>query len=437
VGEHTLGRLRAHAEYLDERLTYATPAMQHAYFGSTYINPETDRLLKQKINTLYRERFAGQKITNKPRLRRIGVITQFWRLKHVVYRAFKPLLQQLGDDYELVLIHLGAKGDKIDASLFSEVRFFSMDTEPYNFGAITPNDFAMVIYPDVGMCIESICLSNMRLAPIQVATYGHPVSTWGSQIDYFMGGSDVEIAHLAQENYSERLVLVPGCGQANTRPDYEPKIPDLADTPLRIACCWAAQKINFPHLLRLKAACENVGQPVKFVFSPFASNFDNDNSYIPMERDIAEIMGSDFVEVQRPLPYEKYLESLEECHFAVDSFPFGGYSTAIDLLWLHKPLVTLRGKHANNRVAAYLLERMGLNQLIADTPEEFVQLLRRMITDAEFRNNAITHARKLDREHVLLSLDHAHYWRKAIGYLLENHGVLEQETSRMPIYIEH
>lgn len=436
VSEHAYERLRSHVECADERLTYATPAMHHAYFGCTYINPESEKFLKRKINALYRSRFTNQDIINSPMPRRIAVITQFWRPKHVVYRAFKPLLDELARDYELVLIHLGAKQVEIETTLFREVRFFSMESEPYDFGAINSNEFALVIYPDIGMNMESICLSNLRLAPVQIATYGHPASTGGSEIDYFIGGADVELALLAGEHYSERLVLIPGCGQANPRPCYEPKAMVPKETPLRIACCWAAQKINFPHLMRLRAACENLKQPVKFVFSPFASKYDNDNAYLSMERELAEILGADRIEMQPPLSYEKYLESLEGCHFAVDSFPFGGYSTAIDLLWLRKPLVALRGKHANSRVASYLLERMGLECMIADTPEEFILLLRKMISDADFRNGTITRAREADRENALLSKDYVSYWRKTIAYLLGQHDSIRNEAIRAPIFIE-
>jgi starch synthase len=38
---------------------------------------------------------------------------------------------------------------------------------------------------DIGMNVESRFLSNLRLAPAQVTTNSHPVSTFGSKIDFF------------------------------------------------------------------------------------------------------------------------------------------------------------------------------------------------------------------------------------------------------------
>ncbi len=37
-----------------------------------------------------------------------------------------------------------------------------------------------------------VVFSNLRVAPVQVTSYGHSSSTHGSKIDYFIGGADVE-----------------------------------------------------------------------------------------------------------------------------------------------------------------------------------------------------------------------------------------------------
>src|SRR2546429_306824 len=84
-----------------------------------------------------------------------------------------------------------------------------------------PPTSTVVYYPDIGMTPQSILLANLRLAPIQIMSLGHPVSTWGSEIDYFISGADVEPPNYPERNYSERLVLLPGCGGVYNRPLYE------------------------------------------------------------------------------------------------------------------------------------------------------------------------------------------------------------------------
>jgi hypothetical protein len=86
----------------------------------------------------------------------------------------------------------------------------------------------------------SVCVtphrSNKRLAPVQIASYGHSVSTRGSQIDYWIGGAGADFipADLAlgpHPNYAETLVLVPGLGIVHDRPAPEllPRAPRALD----------------------------------------------------------------------------------------------------------------------------------------------------------------------------------------------------------------
>ena len=85
---------------------------------------------------------------------------------------------------------------------------------------LADNEFALVYFPDIGMTKFSICLANLRVAPIQVAGVGHSVSTFGADIDYYMSGADVETPDRPERFFSERLVLLPGCGSVNELPTY-------------------------------------------------------------------------------------------------------------------------------------------------------------------------------------------------------------------------
>ena len=108
----------------------------------------------------------------------------------------------------------------------------------------------------------------MRIAPIQVTNYGHPVSTFGAKIDYWIGGQETEVAALAREHYSERLVLIPGCGQAPVPLEYGLEYPRLPDAPITVNCTWSGQKINSDHVRRLKTIADRVKTPVRFHFFP-------------------------------------------------------------------------------------------------------------------------------------------------------------------------
>jgi hypothetical protein len=430
----TLEKLRRHIRYEDDRMAGELGASHHTYFGATYIDHEHDYLVKQRINRLFQSTPIAQRvIANHPKPKRIAVLTSMWWAGQSVYRSQQPFINALARDHELVLIHLGRPRSDLDTSVFSEVRSYNASGDAADLSAIDPNDFAMAYFPDIGMSIESLILANLRIAPIQVSNYGHPVSTFGARIDYWIGGRDTEDPERAREHYSERLVLIPGCGQAPIPITHPLVYPQLADTPVVIDCSWAGQKINDDHLQRLAEIVRRVRTPVRFKFFPGGSVLEN--RYLPLKKSIDAVLGGHRVQVFGNIGYSTYMTELEAAHFALDAHPFGGYNTAVDLLTLRKPIVTLEGNRFYNRSTAYLLRRAGLDELIAATPEEYIDLGVRMIDDVAFRDRMLRRLKIVDLATTVLSHEHVPAFVRAIDHLLQHHGELSQQPGREPISI--
>jgi hypothetical protein len=432
--ETTLANLREHIAYEDDRLIGINSFTHHAYFGATYIDHEHDYLVKQRINKLFQATpLCSQPIRNTPKKKRIAILTSMWFKRQSVYRSQQPFLAELAKDHELLLVQLGRERTDFDTSLFQEVRHYDASKDASDIKAIQDNDFAMAYYPDIGMSIESIILANMRIAPIQVTNYGHPVSTFGSKIDYWIGGQETEAADRAREHYSERLVLIPGCAQAPVPLEYQLQYPQLPTSPVIINCTWSGQKINSDHLHRLKKIADRAKTPVKFHFFPGGAILGN--GYIPLDRAIKNILGEERVQVLPDLVFEQYMPALEAAHFALDAYPFGGYNTAVDLLTLRKPIVTLAGNRFYNNSTAYLLGTVGLEELITRSEQEYIDLGVRMIDNADYRDRMIRRLKTADLPSTVLSLKHVPAFVRAIDYLLENHERLSKESGRDPIVV--
>jgi hypothetical protein len=431
----TLGKLRQHVRYEDDRMTGELGASHHTFFGATYIDHEHDYLVKQRINRLFQSTPLCRKpILNTPKPKRIAIVTSMWWPRQSVYRSQQPFINALAKDHELVLVHLGRPRDDLDRSVFKEVRNYDLSRDPNDFSAIDPNDFAMAYFPDIGMSMESVVLSNMRIAPIQVSNYGHPVSTFGGKVDYWIGGRETEAADRAREHYSERLVLIPGCGQAPVPITHPLSYPVLPDSPVVIDCSWAGQKINDDHLQRLATIVRRVRTPVRFKFFPGGSILEN--RLIPLRKSIEAVLGADRVQVFGAIGYTQYMNELEAAHFALDAHPFGGYNTGVDLLTLRKPIVTLEGNRFYNRSTAYLLRRVGLDELITQTPEDYIEVGVRMIEDVPFRDRMIRRLKTANLATTVLSLEHVPSFVRAIDHLLENHETLSAQPGREPIVVE-
>ena len=94
----------------------------------------------------------------------------------------------------------------------------------------------------------------------------------------------------------------------------------------------------------------------------------------------------------RSTPYWAYhLARYGEIDIALDPFPYNGHTTTCEALWMGVPVVTLRGDRHSGRIGASLLTSVGLDELIANNVEEYVDIAMRLAHDrsrlAHLRNS--------------------------------------------------
>jgi len=322
VNKTVYQNLREHLIFEDSRLIDFYK-VDDLYFGSTYIDGDNDRLLKAKINKSIQNSHLIKNIVvdNQPNPKKIAIISGFWFPQHSVYRILSECIATLKDSYELTLIHLGDRKLEIDTKYFQEIKYLQFQNDKFDISSIQKNDFAVIYYPDIGMLSESILLSNMRIAPIQICGLGHPVSTFGSAIDYFISGGDAEINRNPEANYAERLVLLNGLGAVNNRPNYE-KTKNENENNIKINisseksqfiinCPWYAQKVNYPLLVLLKKIAQSANVSVLFRFFSGGALI-RKNDFIPFAKDVEQILGSEHVHVYPYMPYSEYMGIMEE-----------------------------------------------------------------------------------------------------------------------------
>jgi predicted O-linked N-acetylglucosamine transferase (SPINDLY family) len=76
-----------------------------------------------------------------------------------------------------------------------------------------------------------------------------------------------------------------------------------------------------------------------------------------------------------------FLRLYHEVDIALDPFPYHGTATTLEALWMGLPVVTLAGSAHVSRVGASLLQRIGLPELVAQTPEQYVQIAAELADD--------------------------------------------------------
>ena len=434
--KETFKKIRTHLLGLDHRFMIFGTNARASYFPVTYVAPECEHIAKGRLNRLAAEAFANVTIRNKPERKKIALVTDRW-YRSAVYTSLSPLVRSLKDHYEVTLVHNGTDEKAImDREMFERTMCIQMKNSQMDLEPLQDNSFSAAIFPDVGMNPESIYLSNIRIAPVQLMMYGHPTSTWNSQIDYFIGGRKVEDLEHARQNYGERLVVIPGMGVYPVYPDdFTPPQDAPCEDPLLINCGWTAQKVSYPLLVALQKVLEHTERPIVFQIFP-GHALAQYNGFIPFVKDIQSMLGQEHVRVLPSLSRLHYLAELCKGSFSIDSYPFGGFNTVIDALYCKKPMVVWQGDRAFNRFGAATLEIAGLPELIARTSEEYIASILRLINDDEFRRRMRAKIMTVDLKASFAKQENPANYLKAIDYLIENHDRLKAEDSRAPILIE-
>lgn len=404
------------------------------YFNCSYYtyNGE-DRQVKEMLNAGVRAIANVHTVRNTPNPRSVAILTGKWQPNTAVYKSMSPYLKDLAENFDLTLVHYGKHVEFMELKSFKKVCEVKAikDRSGCDVSSIINNDFAFAYFMDVGMCEESVYLANMRIAPIMATGYGHPVSTFGSNVDYFFGGVECERADLAVENYSERLVLLPGLGAHPVYPNYKRTNPSKEQ--FIINCPWTTSKINWPMLEVLRNVIARAKREVCILFCP-SWTMNRYNATIQFITNLRAIFGKNF-KVLYDKPYHEYLAELEKGSLALDSFPFGGYNTIVDSFFVGVPVVSIEGTRFYNRASSALLRKVGLGSLITDSlqtcEDKLVELVNTPELLAEMRKPLESDERL---QELLIHTPEPASFTRAIKHLIANHENLKGGTS--PIYIQ-
>lgn len=428
--KRTLENQYSHLHAIDERWIPTSHFVSSLYFTCTYFSPDNVREVKRVLNTSLKKAIEGRgmfKINNTPKKGRIAVVTGKWHRNHAVYKSQAPLLNQILDDYDVSLYHVGSPESTPDTLVtdgFSSVENLWIEDQtgkPNIPKSFSDNDFELIYYPDIGMSNESVWLSNVRAAPIQVMGYGHPdTSGDNSEIDYFIGG---HIEEDATDHYSETMVLIPGLAQEPAWPSYERKFNYNDDDVVRINCVWGPDKYNYNLLRLLQMINERVQDKAKLEYHFFTSpGVNRYAALVPFIREVSETLQNFVVHSQQE--YYDYMENAEQHDFSLNSFPFGGYNTVVESLYLGLPQVTMEGGRFYNRASAYLLKQVGMPELIANTPQEFINITADLVLNRTKLKEYRQALADMDLKAKLFTLE-GDYFKQAIDHIIAQHPIKE------------
>jgi protein O-GlcNAc transferase len=215
---------------------------------------------------------------------------------------------------------------------------------------------------------------SYRAAPVQVNYLGYPGTMGAKYIDYIVADK-ILIPLDAQSRYTEQVVYLPNSYQVN---DRKRVISDKKFTRQELGlpehgfvfCCFNNNYKILPEIFASWMRILNyVDGSVLWLFQ--------DNSWVAenlkKEAKKQGITPNRLVFAER-LPLSEHLARHRQADLFLDTFPYNAHTTASDALWAGLPVLTLMGESFASRVAASLLNAIGLPELITSSQEEYEAL---------------------------------------------------------------
>ena len=258
----------------------------------------------------------------------------------------------------------------------------------------------VLLYPEVGMDPTTMHLAALRLALVQCASWGHPVTTGLPTMDYFLTADGMEPPD-GDAHYTEKLVRLP-----NLSIYYEPVVVAAALTAreaigLRPDACvyWCGQSL-YKYLPQHDQVFARIARQVpgsQFVF------IDLLNTHRAKFRGRLELAfaaeglrAEEHCVILDRLSAEQFSSVLGLSDVYLDSIGWSGGNTTLESLEHGLPIVTIAGEFLRGRHTLAIAQQMGLDEAVVRSIGDYIALAVRLGNNPEER--AAMHAKITDRK---------------------------------------
>lgn len=298
---------------------------------------------------------------------------------------------------------------------------------------ITANKLHILVFFDLGMQGLMTQLAGLRLAPIQCATWAHPVTSGLPTVDYFLSSALME-PEAAQDHYSETLIRLPKIGLSYAKPLIPAPIKTRADFGLRedavvYLACQLLCKLLPQHDYLFAAIAQQIPQ-AQFVFIARPTSVYVQDQFKQRLQQAFAAFGLDSEQYCVMLPPQvqaDYWDLNQQSDIFLDSFSWSGGQTTLEAIACDLPIVTCPGDLMRGRHSYGILRALGITETIAQTEAEYVEIAVRLGQDPAWRQQVVA---KMRDRHADLYDDTACVDALETFY----QQVVEQATPQLPLH---
>jgi tetratricopeptide (TPR) repeat protein len=220
---------------------------------------------------------------------------------------------------------------------------------------------------------------SRRAAPVQVCWLSYPGTTGLRAMDYRLTDPHLDPPGAEPAHYSERSVRLADTFWCYERYGPSPPVPP---PPMLVA-----ERVTFGSFNRVAKVSDTVlalwarllrrlPSAKLVVYAPAGSARTRIVSALSSQGVAAER-----IETVGRQSNEAYLDSYRRIDVVLDTYPYNGATTTLDAFWMGVPVVTLVGPTAGGRAGLSLATNLGLPELIATKPDEYVEIAAGLARD--------------------------------------------------------
>ncbi|HEY1328955.1 MAG TPA: tetratricopeptide repeat protein [Casimicrobiaceae bacterium] len=327
---------------------------------------------------------------------RVGFASAFFHTG-TAGRYFRSWVTSLPRDrFEVFVYHLHPGMDEVAREVKARAdRFAEFGGSRARPSVVAPviraDKLDALVFPELGMDHVTFALAALRLAPLQLAGWGHPVTSGHATIDAFVTCDAMEPPG-AERQYTERLLRLPGIGTDYRRlaiPGRATRAQlGLPDDRVLLLCPQSLFKVHPDNDALFAEVLEANPRASLVVFNNQHARVGE--RYLQRLARTFEPRGIPVHERVTMLPlmgHDDYLRVNLACDAMLDTLYWSGGNTSLDALTCALPVVTLPGASMRGRQSMAMLGIVGVPELVASDAQQYVAIASRLAQDAAWRRD--------------------------------------------------
>ncbi|HEX8521862.1 MAG TPA: tetratricopeptide repeat protein, partial [Tepidisphaeraceae bacterium] len=340
---------------------------EHREFGRRFDRPRTD---------------APEVDLTPGRKLRIGYVSGDFRAHSVAF-FIQPVIEH--HDPEAVEVYLYSTStfrDPIGAAFRKHPNYRTIDAVPDR------EAFTMIRQDRIDILVDlsghtghsRLPLFGMKPAPVQATYLGYPNTTGMTTIDFRITDRYADPPGETEAFHTEKLWRLP-----HTAWCYRPyhAAPEVGALPceklgkITFGCFNTSRKISSA-TARMWADLLAALPEARLVLKTREYSDEATRQRV-MELLTSNDVPQDRVEIRlRQQDMTEHLATYQDIDIALDPYPYHGTTTTCDSLYMGVPVVTLAGRTHVSRVGVSLLSNVGLTELIATSPQDYVAIAAKL-----------------------------------------------------------